>query len=510
MNFAQLRNEGIRDDVLVGVNSLGFIETTPVQEKVIPLLLSGKDVLVQAPTGTGKTAAFGIPIINESTLNVQGIETIILTPTRELAMQVAQDLKKMASGVEGLKIAPIYGGQNLDRQLAYLRKKPQIIVATTGRIVDHIKRKTIKLDAVKRLIIDEVDVMLDMGFKEDIDYIYDRLPKVQVAMFSATIPEEIAKLSKLYQENAECIKTTINGSEIPNIKQFVLKIPEERKYSALKDIIWKNGYKNVLVFCNTKIRVETLNNNLNRDRIVSMCIHGDMKQKDRDRVMKLFKNHDANVLVATDVASRGIDIEGVEAIFNYDVPFEADSYVHRIGRTARANKNGVSYIFSGPKDKGLLDACEREAKTKFIEYVLDDKKPAKPQVQKFAAPTTRFFINVGSKDGADKPALENFICAKLHINKKNIYDYNIKDIYSFIDADAKYRDGFLSLNGEKAFGRKLVVEVSGPRKTVKKNNSKKPIKNNKKPEPKKDNKKQSENQKPKSRFYYDRNKTNLR
>ena len=506
MNFAKLRDEGIRDDVLTGVNSLGFIETTPVQEKVIPLMLDNKDVLVQAPTGTGKTAAFGIPIINLSTPNVSQIETLILTPTRELAMQVSDVIKKMASGVEGLKVAPIYGGQNLQRQLAYLRKKPQIIVATTGRIVDHIKRKTIKLDSVKRLILDEVDVMLDMGFRDDIDFIYDRLPKVQTAMFSATIPQDIASLSKKYQDNAVCIKTTVNGSEIPNIKQFVLHLPEERKYSALKEIIWKNGYKNVLVFCNTKVRVETLNNNLNRDRVISMCIHGDMHQKDRDRVMKLFKNHDANVLVATDVASRGLDIEGIEAIINYDVPFEADSYVHRIGRTARANKNGVSYIFSAPKDKGLLDACEREAKTKFIEYVLEDKKNIKMPKQDTSNPKTRFFINVGSKDGADKPSIENFICAKLHINKRNIYDYNIKDIYSFIDADAKYRDKFLSLNGEKAFGRILKVDVSSPRNTVKKNSNKKPQKNfNKKPVKKQEQTKK-EPQKPKSRFYYEKNK----
>ena len=491
MNFTQLRNEGIREDVLIGVNKLGFIETTPVQEQAIPLILSGKDVLVQAPTGTGKTAAFGIPIINMSDVNAKCTETIILTPTRELTIQVAQELKKMASGVEGLRIAPIYGGQNLDRQLAYLRQKPQIIVATLGRVVSNINHNQLKLGGLKRVVLDEVDEMLDIGFREYIDEVFSKFKgkNIQTTMFSATIPPEIVGISKNYQHDAVCIKTTIAGQEIPDIKQYVLHIPEEKKYASLKEIIWQKGYKNILVFLNTKAGVENLNKRLNKDNINSLCLHSDMNQRDRDMAMKLYKAHDVNVLVATDVASRGIDVEGIEAIFNYDIPYIPEQYIHRIGRTARANKNGVAYSFCTPKDKKNLELCEKTLKNKLTEFIIDGVTNInKKDGQKFAVPTVRFFMNIGSKDGAEQKDIENMICAKVHMPKRDIYDYKIHDIYSFVEIDAKYKDEILALNGLKAFGRVLAIEVAGPKKVnAKKGNNKR---NNKVVGKPKNNKKQ--------------------
>ena len=510
MNFAQLRNEGIREDVLIGVNKLGFIETTPVQEQTIPLILSGKDVLVQAPTGTGKTAAFGIPIINMSDVNAKCTETIILTPTRELTIQVAQELKKMASGVEGLKIAPIYGGQNLDRQLAYLRQKPQIIVATLGRVVSNINHNQLKLGGLKRVVLDEVDEMLDIGFREYIDEVFSKFKgkNIQTAMFSATIPPEIVGISKNYQKDAVCIKTTIAGQDIPDIKQYVLHIAEEKKYASLKEIIWQKGYTNVLVFLNTKAGVENLNKRLNKDNINSMCLHSDMNQRDRDMAMKLFKAHDVNVLVATDVVSRGIDVEGIEAIFNYDIPYIPEQYIHRIGRTARANKNGVAYSFCTQKDNKNLELCEKTLKNKLTEFIIDGVTDNKnSNKQKFAVPTVRFFMNIGSKDGATEKDIENMICSKIHMPKRDIYAYKIHDIYSFVEVDAKYKDGILALNGLKAFGRVLSVEVAGPKKnTQKKDNGNKGGRPANKP---KNNKKQIDKTKkaktekmPEKRFYY--------
>jgi len=511
MNFAQLRNEGIREDVLIGVNKLGFIETTPVQEQAIPLILSGKDVLVQAPTGTGKTAAFGIPIINMTDLDAKGIETLVLTPTRELTVQVAQELKKMGSAIEGLKIAPIYGGQNLERQLAYLRQKPQIIVSTVGRVLSNIEHKQLKLGNLKRVVLDEVDEMLNIGFRDYIDKIFGYLKgkNIQVIMLSATIPQDIISISKNYQNNATLIKTTIAGQDIPDIKQYVLHIPEEKKYASLKEILWQKGYKNVLVFCNTKIGVENLSKRLSKDNVNALCLHSDMNQRDRDKTMKLFKAHDINVLVATDVAARGIDVEGIEAIFNYDVPFIPDQYIHRIGRTARANKNGTAYTFCTQKDKKNLELCEKSLKNKLIEFIIDgvtDKN--KTNGQKFAVPTIRFFMNIGSKDGATEKDIENMVCSKVHMSKRDVYSYKIHDIYSFVEVDVKYKDGMLALNGLKAFGRTLSVEIAGPKSVNKnKNNGKK----NKGPYNKTNNTKNKQNnkvkketapKKPEKKFYY--------
>ncbi len=464
MKFEEFLELGINQKIIDATDALGFDEPTPVQEKTIPLVHSKCDLLIQAPTGTGKTAAFAIPILNNIDTNSKSIQAVVLSPTRELTMQIAEEFKRLAKFMPDVKIAPIYGGQNMDRQLATLRKKPHIVVGTTGRVMDHLRRHTLKIHETQVIVLDEADEMLDMGFREDIDFILSKMMRdVQVLMFSATMRDEIMEISAEYQNDPLKVKTTCDGSELPPIEQFLVNVDETNKYGLLKHIIDEKNYKNVLVFCNTKAKCAEIAEQLNDEMYLSYALHGDLRQRERDKVMKAYRAHEINVLVATDVAARGIDVKEIEAIFNYDLPLDEEYYVHRIGRTSRAKANGVAYSFATKRDNRRLTSCEKAAGQKMTVKYYEGFSFQKSSEHAFGVPTTRFFLNVGKMDNAGSESLMAYFMEHTHIEKTDFYDVKLHDTYSFIEVDSKFADDILLLSGLKCFRRKLSVEISKAR-----------------------------------------------
>ncbi len=333
-------------EVQRAVAEMGFEEATPIQSQSIPHILRGSDVLGQAQTGTGKTCAFGIPAIEMLQSDIEGIQVLILSPTRELAVQIAEELKNVSRHKRNVRILPIYGGQPIDRQIVALKKRPQIIIGTPGRIMDHMRRGTLKLGGLRMIVLDEADEMLNMGFREDIDTILEEIPEErQTILFSATMSREILDLTKRYQKNPVSIKVVHKELTVPSIEQYYLEVSEASKLEMLSRIIDVNRIGLSLVFCNTKKRVDELASNLQSRGYAAEALHGDMRQIQRDKVMSKFRKGSIDVLIATDVAARGIDVDNIEAVFNYDIPNDEEYYVHRIGRTGRAGKTGKAYSF---------------------------------------------------------------------------------------------------------------------------------------------------------------------
>jgi ATP-dependent RNA helicase DeaD len=350
----------LSNEVQRALGDMGFEEATPIQSKAIPPILDGRDILGQAQTGTGKTCAFGIPAIEMIDPNVAGVQALVLCPTRELAVQVSEELKSVCKYKKGIKVLPIYGGQPIERQILALKNKPQIIIGTPGRVMDHMRRRTLKLGNLKMLILDEADEMLNMGFREDIDVIIEDLPKErQTLLFSATLANEITEIAGLYLNNPERIVTVHKELTIPSIEQYYLEVRESSKPELLCRLIDAKNIKLGLVFCNTKKRVDELTSSLQTRGYSAEALHGDMKQTERDRVMAKFRKGSIDILVATDVAARGIDVNDIEAVFNYDIPSDEEYYVHRIGRTGRAGKKGVSYSFVFGRDIYKLKDIQR-------------------------------------------------------------------------------------------------------------------------------------------------------
>ncbi|SDZ22504.1 ATP-dependent RNA helicase DeaD [Proteiniborus ethanoligenes] len=349
------------------VSEMGFEEATPIQSQSIPHIMDGKDVIGQAQTGTGKTCAFGIPTIEMVEPSNENIQALILSPTRELAIQISEELKEVSKYKKGIRILPVYGGQPIERQIAALKKRPQIIIGTPGRLMDHMRRRTIKLVDLKMVILDEADEMLNMGFREDIDEILEKVPQErQTILFSATMSKEIMDLTAKYQKDAVLVKAVHKELTVPNIEQYYLEVREASKLDLLSRIIDKEGIKLSLVFCNTKKRVDELTSSLQSRGYMAEALHGDMKQSQRDRVMSRFRNGSIEILVATDVAARGIDVDNVEAVFNYDIPNDEEYYVHRIGRTGRAGKTGVAYTFVAGREFYRLKDIQRYTKSKIV------------------------------------------------------------------------------------------------------------------------------------------------
>ncbi len=354
----------ISKETLKATQKMGFTEMTPIQKASIPLLLEGRDIIAQAPTGTGKTCAFGIPLAETLDPSSTDVEALILGPTRELVIQIAEELRNLCQFKQGIKIVPIYGGQPIERQILSLKRKPQIIVATPGRLMDHMRRKTIRLQHVKFVILDEADEMLNMGFREDIDTILESVPRErQTALFSATISEEIMEIADLYQNNAKKVKVTHKELTVPTIAQYYIEVKEKNKVDMLSHLIDTNQFRLSLIFCNTKRRVDMLTDELKARGYSVEALHGDMKQSQRDRVMARFRRGAVNLLVATDVAARGIDVDDIEAVINFDIPNDEEYYVHRIGRTGRAKKKGISYTFASGKEIHKLRDIMRYTKS---------------------------------------------------------------------------------------------------------------------------------------------------
>ncbi len=342
------------------VERMGFDEMTEIQEKTIPLMMAGRDVIAKAPTGTGKTCAFGIPVAEHIDPGAKYPQAVILAPTRELAQQIAEELAALAYFMPEVKVACVYGGANMDKQARRLAEGCQIVVATPGRLMDHYKRRSIDLSHVEQIVLDEADEMLNMGFYKDVRHIIDLMKnRKALSMFSATISREVMDIGWLYQRDAEEVTVQPREESQPKITQYKLETSGRNKLSDLAQLIIGEGYKRVMVFCDTKFGTATLANQLARLGFSVDCLHGDLSQKERDKIMQSYRDGKIAILVATDVAARGIDVSDVDAVINYDVPSDNEHYTHRIGRTGRAKKEGVSYLFYMPDEKKRVDELLR-------------------------------------------------------------------------------------------------------------------------------------------------------
>ncbi|PID01268.1 MULTISPECIES: DEAD/DEAH box helicase [unclassified Sporosarcina] len=363
---------------------MGFEEATPIQEGTITFGMEGRDVIGQAQTGTGKTAAFGIPIIEKLDPKSTAVQALVIAPTRELAIQVSEEIYKVGYGSRA-KVLSVYGGQEIGRQIRALRNNPNIVVGTPGRILDHINRKTLKLDHVQTLVLDEADEMLNMGFIEDINTILASVPaERQTLLFSATMPAPIRKIAETFMKNPEMVKIKSKEMTVENIEQFFVKSHEREKFDVLSRLLNVQQPELAIVFGRTKRRVDELAHALSIRGYIAEGIHGDLTQAKRMSVLRQFKDNKIDVLVATDVAARGLDISGVTHVYNFDIPQDPESYVHRIGRTGRAGKNGVAVTFVTPREMGYLRIVEETTKKRMTplrpptsdEALLEQKKNA--------------------------------------------------------------------------------------------------------------------------------------
>src|SRR3989442_2621731 len=332
---------GLSPELLKAIDKLGFEQAAPIQAAAIPVLMQGKDVVGQSQTGSGKTVAFAAPAIEMVNVAERKTQVLILCPTRELAVQVSEEVHKLALFKRGLHALPVYGGQSYDRQLFGLRQGAHIVIGTPGRVMDHMRRGTLRLDAVKMAVLDEVDVMLNMGFREDIELILQATPKErQTVFFSATIPRPIQQLIERYARDPQNIRIEQKALTVPTVEQIYYEVDRRYKIELLTRLIDIHDFKLGIIFCNTKRMVDDLVEHLNAQGYSADRLHGDMTQAMRDRVMNKFRKSGLEFLVATDVAARGIDVDDVEVVFNYDLPYDPEDYVHRIGRTGRAGKSG--------------------------------------------------------------------------------------------------------------------------------------------------------------------------
>ena len=364
MNFEDF---DISDNILKAIGDRGFKKATPIQEMAIPPALKSVDITAQAQTGSGKTLAFAIPILEKVFVPDKSPQAIILCPTRELSVQVADEISKVAKYIKKLKVLAVYGGQPIGKQTRVLKKGVHIVVGTPGRVIDHIERGNLDLIGVETVVLDEADEMLDMGFRDDIELILEKTNfKRQTLLFSATIPSEIKKIAKNYQDNPKFIKVEDKRENIPKITQYAFKTNSKHKFDNLCKLFDAYGINSALIFCNTKKGVDFVFKNLKKNDYSSEALHGDMTQKTRDRVMNKFRNGNVSYLVATDVASRGLDISNLDFIVNYDVPQNSDDYIHRIGRTARAGKSGFAFTLVTPQDEYALGNIKK-TKTKIVE-----------------------------------------------------------------------------------------------------------------------------------------------
>ncbi len=369
--MSQLEEFEMLDERIVrAVKEMGFEKLSPIQEQAIPLLLAGEDIIGQAQTGTGKTAAFGIPALQKIDPELRKLQTVILCPTRELAIQAAAELRKIAKYMHGIKVLPIYGGQEITKQIMALRGV-QIIVGTPGRVMDHMRRHTIKLDHVNMVVLDEADEMLNMGFREDMELILGQIPNEhQTALFSATMPQPILEITGQFQKDAKLVKVAAKELTIPLVSQRYYRVGNRDKDAACIRLLEYYQPKLCLVFCNTKTKVDELAEVLKKAGFMAEGLHGDMSQHQRDVAMNRFRNGSTSILIATDVAARGIDVDNVEAVINYDLPQDIEYYVHRIGRTGRAGKTGRSFTFVGAREMYRIREIERICKTTIQEKKL--------------------------------------------------------------------------------------------------------------------------------------------
>ena len=375
---------GLSDEIMRALNKKGYEVSTPVQAGCIPPMMNWEDVVAKAPTGTGKTFAFGIPIIEHIDPEDETVQAVILAPTRELALQITGEMRDIAVYKPSVRIVCLYGGQPIGKQMDSLKKKPQIVVATPGRLSDHLKRRTVRIDKVKTAVLDEADRMLDMGFIHDVTQLLDKMPnRKNLGLFSATISRDVMDIAWVYQRDAVEITVRADEQNKPDIIQYRLDIAMNEKLDTMERILQSEELERVMVFCNTKGNVERVTHLLQLRGIDAQCIHGDIPQIKREKVMAKFRKGQLRVFVATDVAARGIDVDDVDAVFNYDVPDENEYYVHRIGRTGRAKRHGVAYTFvTDYPGMVRLENIAKNTKNTIIKVQFDESGKLVPVEQK--------------------------------------------------------------------------------------------------------------------------------
>ena len=368
--MATFRELGLSEEILRGIEDLGFVEPMPIQEKVTPYLLGEgtEDLVALAQTGTGKTAGFGLPLLQLTDSSVNKIQALVLSPTRELCIQISNDLKKFAKYIQGMKIVPVYGGESIVTQFRQLDVPPQILVATPGRLIDLIERKKVDLSGIKHLVLDEADEMLNMGFQEDIERILEETPEERrTLLFSATMPKEIANIAKKYMKNSVEIAIGRKNSGTENVEHIYYMVQAKDRYNCLKRLVDINPDIYAIIFCRTRQETKEVADKLMEDGYNADALHGDLSQAQRDTVMQRFRIKNLQILVATDVAARGLDVSNLTHVINYNLPDDIESYTHRSGRTGRAGKKGVSIAIIHIKEKHKIKAIEKEINRTFIQ-----------------------------------------------------------------------------------------------------------------------------------------------
>ncbi|MDG6244015.1 MAG: DEAD/DEAH box helicase [Methanolobus sp.] len=390
-------------EIRKSIKEMGFREPTEIQEKCIPPIQEGKDIIGQGHTGTGKTAAFGIPMLELIDPAIKKTQGLVMCPTRELAGQVCEELRRLAKYIPDIKIIPIYGGLPIETQINELRAGTQIVVGTPGRITDHLERQTLQTDDISIVVLDEADEMLNMGFREDIENILEKIPSNrQTLLFSATMPESILKLTENYQKEPVHIRVSQKELTVPQVKQYYFEVKENAKPEALKRLIEAENIKSALVFCNAKKEVDKLLVKLRSRGYPAEALHGDIKQRHREQRMDRFRKEDTGILIATDVAARGIDIDNIEVVFNYDLPQDPQTYVHRIGRTARAGRPGLAYTLVTGRETSKIDAITNITKTDILKRELPSNRDIERIKEDRIADEVRMNIRRGKLDKYDE------------------------------------------------------------------------------------------------------------
>lgn len=458
-------NFGLAEELLRSLDEQGLSVPTEIQSQVIPSAIKGGDVVAQAPTGTGKTLAFLLPILQRLDREDDCVQAVILCPTRELVIQICEVLQRLVKYYERVRIAGLYGGQNIQKQLFCLRKKPQIVVGTPGRMLDHLDRRTLRLSDVKVFVLDECDEMLDMGFRGDIEKINGKIGDCQRLCFSATIPKNIRDFIEHITSSPEYIKTTLGGEEIPKIRQFYSVVKDAQRVGAALKIIDSENYGVVMIFCNTKTRADKVCYALTSKGRSAAVIHSDLPQSARTQIIKRFKAKEISILVATDVAARGLDVDGVQAIINFDPPTDCDFYVHRIGRTARADKDGAAYTLIDSSQVGYVPSYQKVSDNalqyKDLGAVSDSftlPKDASNKLRDFHDNQSRFFINAGKRDLLDKDSFIKLILSVTQLKIYEIADVKIRDTYSFVSVVKGGESKIFKLKGVKLGNRELNVQ----------------------------------------------------
>ena len=375
---------GLSPELMRAIDKKGYVQATPVQGGSIPFFMEWKDVIAKAPTGTGKTFAFGIPMVEHVDPESSDVLALVLAPTRELAIQIRDELRDLCAFKEGVRTVCLYGGQPIDKQITQLKKHPQIVVATPGRLMDHVKRRTVRLDKVQTVVLDEADRMLDMGFIKDVTRILDLMPQRRnLGLFSATISREVMDISWVYQRDPVEITVRPDEENKPDITQYSLEVDRGQKVDLMVRLMEQGGYDRVIAFCNTKNMTDRLSGLLRMRHITCEAIHGDIQQRVREKTLQKFREGQLRVLAATDVAARGLDIDDVDAVFNYDVPDENEYYIHRIGRIGRARRHGVAFTLVSSVTEGVrLDDIRKNTGNQIQPVCLDEEGQLVPVEKK--------------------------------------------------------------------------------------------------------------------------------